>query len=141
MFWEMAESFTDARMVRVRYFVALAAVLLLASDRHEAKGKAEEAAKGGGANDILAQWDADAASPAPAAEPAGRPAAPAAERPAQPDAPAPEPVARQAAPVEVGDGRLIRVRLPLSGNADAHIKSAIQRVVGQLTRGPQQANR
>lgn len=37
---------------------------------------------------------------------------------------------------ELGDGRLIRVRLPLTGNADAHIKSAIQRAVDQLSRAP-----
>ncbi len=42
---------------------------------------------------------------------------------------------------DLGDGRLIRVQLPLSGNADAHIKSAIQRVVGQLTRLPRRDNR
>ena len=36
----------------------------------------------------------------------------------------------------LGDGRLIRVRLPLAGNADAHIKSAIQRAVTQLGRLP-----
>ena len=38
-----------------------------------------------------------------------------------------------AAAGDLGDGRLIRVRLPLTGNADAHIKSSIQRAVSQLT--------
>jgi membrane-bound ClpP family serine protease len=42
---------------------------------------------------------------------------------------------------DLGDGRLIRVRLPLSGNADAHFKSAIQRAVSQLTRGPSRDGR
>jgi membrane-bound ClpP family serine protease len=37
---------------------------------------------------------------------------------------------------EFGEGRLIRVRLPLSGNADAHLKSSIQRALAQLTRLP-----
>lgn len=35
-----------------------------------------------------------------------------------------------------GDGRLIRVRLPLVGNADAHIKSAIQRAMDQFKQSP-----
>jgi membrane-bound serine protease (ClpP class) len=35
-----------------------------------------------------------------------------------------------------GDGRLIRVRLPLVGNADAHIKSSIQRAISQLKQSP-----
>ena len=38
-----------------------------------------------------------------------------------------EPAAR-----ELGDGRLIRVRLPLAGNADQHIKGAIERAMAQL---------
>jgi membrane-bound serine protease (ClpP class) len=37
---------------------------------------------------------------------------------------------------DLGEGRLIRVRLPLTGNADAHIRSSIQRVVTQLSRLP-----
>jgi membrane-bound serine protease (ClpP class) len=40
-----------------------------------------------------------------------------------------------------GDGRLIRVRLPLVGNADAHIKSAIQRAIAQLTQTPNKDGR
>lgn len=39
-----------------------------------------------------------------------------------------------AAPAELGEGRLIRVRLPLTGNADDHFKSAIQRALAQLSR-------
>ncbi len=35
-----------------------------------------------------------------------------------------------------GDGRLIRVRLPLVGNSDAHVKSAIQRAITQLKQSP-----
>ena len=35
-------------------------------------------------------------------------------------------------PADLGDGRLIRVRLPLAGNDDAHIKSSIQRAMAQL---------
>jgi membrane-bound ClpP family serine protease len=38
--------------------------------------------------------------------------------------------------VELGDGRLIRVRLPLTGSADAHIKTTIDRAVEQLSRRP-----
>jgi membrane-bound ClpP family serine protease len=37
---------------------------------------------------------------------------------------------------DLSDGRLIRVRLPLTGNADAHIKTSIQRAVGQLRNLP-----
>jgi membrane-bound ClpP family serine protease len=48
---------------------------------------------------------------------------------------------RKTPAADLGDGRLIRVRLPLVGNADAHIKSAIQRALDQLTRAPQAANR
>jgi membrane-bound serine protease (ClpP class) len=40
---------------------------------------------------------------------------------------------------DLGDGRLIRVRLPLGGNDDAHIKSAIQRAITQLNRAPHRA--
>jgi membrane-bound ClpP family serine protease len=40
-----------------------------------------------------------------------------------------------------GDGRLIRVRLPLVGNADAHIKSTIERAVAQLNQAPRDGRR
>jgi membrane-bound serine protease (ClpP class) len=40
-----------------------------------------------------------------------------------------------------GDGRLIRVRLPLMGNADEHIKSSIQRALDQLRSAPRQVRR
>jgi membrane-bound serine protease (ClpP class) len=49
-----------------------------------------------------------------------------------------------AAPVdaaELGDGRLIRVRLPLTGNADAHLKTTIDRAVEQLGRRPRRDGR
>jgi membrane-bound ClpP family serine protease len=36
----------------------------------------------------------------------------------------------------LGDGRLIRVRLPLVGNADEHIKSSIARALAQLKQAP-----
>jgi membrane-bound serine protease (ClpP class) len=52
----------------------------------------------------------------------------------QPADPASQPVAEAADAAELGDGRLIRVRLPLTGNADAHIKNSIQRAVDQLSR-------
>jgi membrane-bound serine protease (ClpP class) len=42
---------------------------------------------------------------------------------------------------DLGDGRLIRVRLPLAGNDDAHIKSVIQRAIAQLARAPRSDNR
>jgi membrane-bound serine protease (ClpP class) len=48
---------------------------------------------------------------------------------------------RPADNAELGDGRLIRIRLPLAGNADSHIKSAIQRAVAQLARAPHRDNR
>jgi membrane-bound ClpP family serine protease len=44
---------------------------------------------------------------------------------------------RQQAPsTNLGEGRLIRVRLPLAGNADAHIKSAIGKALAQLKQAP-----
>jgi membrane-bound ClpP family serine protease len=46
-----------------------------------------------------------------------------------------------APPAELGEGRLIRVRLPLSGNADELIKHAIRRVVDQLAHLPRRENR
>jgi membrane-bound ClpP family serine protease len=39
-------------------------------------------------------------------------------------------------PTAWGDGRLIRVRLPLTGNADSHVITSIQRAVDQLKRAP-----
>ena len=42
---------------------------------------------------------------------------------------------------DLGEGALVRVRLPISGNADEHLKSVIKRVVDQLTKQPQHANR
>lgn len=54
--------------------------------------------------------------------------------------PAKQPAETSPAP-ELGDGRLIRILLPLAGTADEHIKSAIQRVVGQLERLPRRENR
>jgi membrane-bound ClpP family serine protease len=41
----------------------------------------------------------------------------------------------------LGDGRLIRVRLPIVGSADEHFKSAIQRAVNQLGSLPRQDGR
>src|SRR3954471_9133846 len=41
----------------------------------------------------------------------------------------------------LADGRLIRVRLPLAGNDDAHTKSAIQRAIAQLARAPHRDKR
>lgn len=45
------------------------------------------------------------------------------------------------AATDLGDGRLIQVRLPLVGNADAHYKSAIQRALDQLTKAPDRGDR
>jgi membrane-bound serine protease (ClpP class) len=58
--------------------------------------------------------------------------------------PAEDAATRKAEPAtaaDVGDGRLIRVRLPLSGNDDSHIKKAIERVIDQLGRSPKRNNR
>jgi membrane-bound ClpP family serine protease len=64
---------------------------------------------------------------------ASAPALGAASEPAEPADEAAR-VRKSAAAAVDGDGRLIRVLLPLAGNADAHIKSAIERAVDQLTR-------
>src|SRR3954447_17872165 len=45
------------------------------------------------------------------------------------------------ATADFADARLIRIRLPLAGNADTHAKNAIQRVFDQLTRQPRRDNR
>jgi membrane-bound ClpP family serine protease len=45
------------------------------------------------------------------------------------------------AAAELGEGRLIRVRLPLVGNADKHVQSAIQRARDRLTSLPSRADR
>jgi membrane-bound serine protease (ClpP class) len=79
----------------------------------------------------VAQQEKSADAAAPAEQPAVEPAAEAAKPPAV-----------DAAPNEdLGDARLIRVRLPLTGNADSHIKSTIQRVIEQLTRLPAREGR
>jgi membrane-bound serine protease (ClpP class) len=45
------------------------------------------------------------------------------------------------ATADFSDARLIRIRLPLAGNADTHAKNAIQRVFDQLTRQQRKENR
>jgi membrane-bound ClpP family serine protease len=98
----------------------------------------EKAAKDGKNNDAVAEWDAAPEAPATAAQPADAP--PAAETQPAVAPPADAPGAAPLAAPDLGDGRLIRVRLPLSGNADAHIITAIHRVVGELTRLPRRSN-
>ena len=84
-----------------------------------------------GAGLVLAQEDG--AEPVAPAAAAAADEEPAAKEPAEPvDDPAVDPAEDAAA--DLGDGRLIRVRLPLIGNADAHIISSIQRAVAQLKR-------
>ena len=79
------------------------------------------------------QWRTEEEEPAPANAVEGESAekAPAAEE--QPAAKGP---AADAAAENLGEGRLIRVRLPLTDNGDTRIISAIQRVVDQLSRLP-----
>ncbi|HEX3599611.1 MAG TPA: hypothetical protein VHU84_05675, partial [Lacipirellulaceae bacterium] len=55
---------------------------------------------------------------------------------AEPPAKVAERPEANAATEALSPSRMIRVRLPLTGNADSHIKSAIQRVVDQLARLP-----
>jgi membrane-bound serine protease (ClpP class) len=61
-----------------------------------------------------------------------KPAGAAAEKPAEKEL--------AGAEADLNDGRLIRVRLPLTGNADAHIKTSIQRAVRQLRNLPPRIN-
>jgi membrane-bound serine protease (ClpP class) len=61
------------------------------------------------------------------------------DEPPQP-APADQPAAKDAGG-ELNDGRLIRIRLPLVGNADAHIKTTIQRAIEQLAKSPHHQGR
>ena len=42
---------------------------------------------------------------------------------------------------DLGDGRLVVIRLPLAGNADEHFKGVIQRAVSQLGKLPRRAGR
>lgn len=58
---------------------------------------------------------------------------PASNKPSEPVVDSAAGPAEEAA-ANLGDGRLIRVRLPLTGNADAHIISSIQRAVAELKR-------
>jgi membrane-bound ClpP family serine protease len=53
----------------------------------------------------------------------------------------PKPAATAKDAGDLNEGRLIRIRLPLVGNADAHIKSTIQRAVEQLGKLPQHQGR
>jgi membrane-bound ClpP family serine protease len=47
----------------------------------------------------------------------------------------------EAAAEDTGEGRLIRIRLPLTGDADSHVKSAMKRVVDELGRLPKRERR
>ena len=65
----------------------------------------------------------------------------------EPPAPQPEAAANSGAEprapelAELGEGRLIRVRLPITGNADTHIKTAIDRALAHLARLPRDEDR
>ena len=59
----------------------------------------------------------------------------------QPPADEPEKPAADLPAEEANEGRLIRVRLPLTGDADTRINSTIQRVVDQLIRLPRRDDR
>jgi membrane-bound ClpP family serine protease len=59
----------------------------------------------------------------------------------RPEAQSKQPPGDEVAGVELSDGRLIRVRLPLVGNADAHVKSAILRAREKLTSLPNRGDR
>ncbi len=86
---------------------------------------------------VLAVWLAGGAATG-AVEAAADQAAAAAPTPS-----APGDAASSALPAgtKLGEGRLIQVRLPLVGNADAHVKSAIQRALAQLTSGKGERDR
>lgn len=45
-------------------------------------------------------------------------------------------IAEASPPAELGEGRLIRIPLPLAGNADETLKTSIQRVIDELTASP-----
>ncbi len=113
MLWQMGQPIKNRRRLDPRFMITWPAVLALMAT----------------ANSLLF-----AAAPGKS-PPASLPAAKRAD-----EAPATLPDETARAP-ELGDGRLIRVWLPLAGNADEHIKSAIQRVVGQLERLPRHENR
>src|SRR5688500_1371297 len=73
-------------------------------------------------------------------EPVRRPVA--AEQPADVDVAANDEAGEPAdGAVALGDGRLIRIRLPIAGNADEHFKSAIQRALSQLNAVPRRDGR
>jgi membrane-bound serine protease (ClpP class) len=147
----MAASLVDFKGLQHRASAALIASLVVAlsvslaatamgaakpSDK-AARASNEQIAKNGKNDDSVAEWDAAPDAPAAAGKPAAAPQAEAPPAVADPPAvvpPADVPPPDAPAAADVGDGSLIRVRLPLSGNADDHIKSAIQRIVGQLTR-------
>ncbi len=60
---------------------------------------------------------------------------------AKPEVKEPKAEASNPSPEDLGQAQLIRVRLPLTGNADANVISAIQRVVDDLNRQPKSKNR
>jgi membrane-bound ClpP family serine protease len=104
-----------------RAVVGLALLAAILSGQQLALGQEEnKPADAGAANAAATKVADDEIKPAEPAPPQ------AADQESKPEAPA----------NDLGDGRLIRVRLPLTGNADAHIKTSIQRAVRQLTHSP-----
>lgn len=101
----------------VTHLAATAAMILLAASVYSAESEPKEPAA---TADLIDAAEQQAAQPVVEPE-------------------APKPIA--GAPADLGDGRLIRVRLPLVGNADAHLKTAIQRAVSVLTHTPRHQGR
>ena len=91
---------------------------------------------------LAAQQGEDANEPAQPAAGEAPAEPPNDDREAGPGAEAAAAAAEAEAPAaQLGDGRLIRIRLPLTGNADAQIKSSIDRALDQLTQLPNRAGR
>ena len=110
----MAQGFLSCRKVIRLYPIAGLILLTTLAASHSSFGAAKDDKK-------------------PAAAPAAKPADHKAVKGGD------DKIARSAA--DLGVGRLIRVRLPMAGNDDAHIKSAIQRAMTQLSHAPRRENR
>ena len=110
-------------LYRACVIVGLAMLLASAGTRAKCAPAADEKEAAAARDNAAAEKPADD-------EPAAKPA----------EAPPKKPAA-EAAKDDLGEGRLIRVRLPLTGDADSAIKATIKSVVDQLSRLPRREGR
>jgi membrane-bound serine protease (ClpP class) len=118
---QMARTEVSHRMMNRAWVIAWPVIVLVISVGNHAKCAVAQQANPA---DAAAAADQSAEKKPAEEQPAAAPAAEDAKQPAG-----------NAAPKEdLGDARLIRLRLPLTGNADSHLKTTIERVAEQLRR-------